>query len=183
MIYMELDVLIERAKEGDNTAKSILYKEYMTPLYRFVYIRIKDKEEASDIVQDAFIRAFQALPRFTDQGKGLLPYLFTIARNLIINKSKKKHSDAIDYDFLNSHESGDRTDSESLNLDIRKDILIAMESLTETEREVIALKFYGERSYTEIAEELGKREDAVRQHVARALKKMRTTLMKNEYEE
>lgn len=179
---MELDQLIAQAKTGDNDAKSYLYKEYMTPLYRFVYVRIRDKEEASDIVQDAFIRAFAALPRFNDQGKGMLPYLFTIARNLIINRSKKKHSDAIDYDFLNAHDSGDRTDTESLLEDTRSDIVAAMKDLTDTEREIIALKFYGERSYSEIAEELNKREDAVRQHVARAIKKMREALNTKENE-
>lgn len=179
---MELDDLIKRAKEGDNDAKALLYKEYMTPLYRFVYIRVKDKDEASDIVQDAFIRAFQALPRYNDQGKGMLPYLFTVARNLIINRSKKKKADLIEYDFLNAHDSGDRTDTEAILKDTRVDIAYALDKLTETERDVIALKFYGERTYAEIADELGKREDAVRQHVTRAIKKMREALKEIEYE-
>lgn len=181
---MDFEQLIARAKQGDNEARATLYKEYATPLYRFVYIRINDKEEADDIVQDAFIRAFAALDRYNDQGKGMLPYLFTVARNLIINRAKKKKSDTIDIDFLNAHDSGDRTDRKALLGDIRTDILQALEALSDTERDVIALKFYGERSYAEIAEELGKREDAIRQHVARALRKMRTVLdtEKNDYE-
>jgi RNA polymerase sigma-70 factor (ECF subfamily) len=112
----------------------------------------------------------------------MLPYLFTIARNLIINRAKKKKADTIDTDFLNAHDSGDRTDKEALLGDIREDILRALEALSETEREVVALKFYGERSYAEIAEELGKREDAIRQHVARALRKMRAVLTPDKHD-
>lgn len=179
---MDFDQLIARAKTGDNDAKAHLYEEYATPLYRFIYVRIRDKEEADDIVQDTFIRAFGAIDRFSDQGKGMLPYLFTIARNLIINRAKKKHTEAIDMDFLNAHDSGERTDSATLLIDTRVEILRALNDLTETEREVIALKFYGERTYSEIAEELGKREDAVRQHVARGIKKMRNSLTKNDHE-
>lgn len=177
---MDFEQLIARAKQGDKEARANLYEEYATPLYRFVYIRINDKEEADDIVQDAFIRAFAALDRYNDQGKGMLPYLFTIARNLIINRAKKKRADTIDTDFLNAHDSGDRTDREALLGDVRDDILRAMEALSDTERDVVALKFYGERSYAEIAEELGKREDAIRQHVARALRKMRAVLSKEQ---
>jgi len=176
---MDFEQLIAEAKQGDNEARTLLYREYATPLYRFVYIRIRDKEEADDIVQDAFIRAFGALDRYNDQGKGMLPYLFTIARNLIINRAKKKRSDTIELDFLNAHDSGDRTDKESKDEDVRTEILDAMAVLTDTEREVVMLKFYGERTYGEIADELGKREDAVRQHVARAMRKMRGALTDN----
>ena len=57
--------------------------------------------------------------------------------------------------------------------ELRESLADAMEMLTDTEREVVQLKFFAERSYTEIAEALGKREDAIRQHVARSMKKMR----------
>jgi RNA polymerase sigma-70 factor, ECF subfamily len=185
MVYneeMDFEQLVLRAKNGDNGAKAILYEEYATPLYRFVYVRITDKTEADDIVQDTFIRAFSALDRYESQGKGMLPYLFTIARNLIINRAKKKKTDTIDVDFLNAHDSGDRADAEALHQDIREDLLRAMESLSDMEKEIVALRFYGEQTYTEIAEALGKREDAVRQHIARAIKKMRHALTEQAYE-
>lgn len=179
---MDLEALIDRARQGDKEATSILYLEYAAPLYRFVFVRISDKEEANDIVQDAFIRAFASLDRYKEQGKGMLPYLFTIARNLIINRSRKKKSETIELDFLNAHDSGDRTDTESILVDTQTELFAAMEDLSETERDVIALKFYAERSYAEISEEIGKSEQAVRQHVARAIKKMRLALKENENE-
>jgi RNA polymerase sigma-70 factor (ECF subfamily) len=173
---INLEEVLLRAKNGDKSAYAALYQEYSTPLYRFVYSRVNDKVDADDIVQDAFIRAFGAIDRFADQGKGMLPYLMTIARNLVINHAKKKKADTPGNDILELAEAGDRADSFALAGDDRALLAGALSVLSEIEKEVITLRFYAERSYGEIAEILDKREDAIRQHVARALRKMRSHL-------
>lgn len=176
MMPQDIEQLVLRAKMGDRDAFAEIYKEYSLPLYRFVYTRVNNKVDADDIVQDAFIRAFGAIDRYSDQGKGMLPYLMTIARNLVINRGKKKKADTPGNEIIDLAESRESADAFSLNVDDKHLIAGALEVLSEIEREVVTLRFYSECTYTEIAEMLDKREDAIRQHVARAMRKMRTHL-------
>ena len=165
--------LIRLAKSGDKGAFDTLYHRHVTPVYRYVYIRMRSKEDAEDIVQEAFLKAYEALPGYEARGGSFLPFLFTVARNLLINHSKKKRPIATENEIMDREDSGERTSRETEMRELRESLADAMETLTETEREVVELKFFAERSYTEIAEALGKREDAIRQHVARSMKKMR----------
>ena len=176
-----LDDIVRRAKEGDGKAFEMLYSTYFTPLFRYVYVRLKTREDAEDVVQDTFLKAFQALPRYEHTRDSMLPYLFTIARNLLINHTKKKRPDAMaGEDIDRQHQDGESAAKDAEARERRETIALAMTALSETEREVIELKFFGERTYVEIAEQLGKREDAVRQHVARAMRKMRGVLKEQE---
>ena len=168
-----LSEVILRAKSGDRGAFDILYKEYVTPLYRYVYIRMRSKEDTEDVVQETFLKAFQALPRYEHSKETMLPYLFTIARNLLINHRKKKRPDAMLPEEMDRHGGDGDTMKGSVEREQGEELQQAMEVLSGLEREVIELRFFGEQTYAEIAEQLGKREDAIRQHVTRALKKMR----------
>ena len=171
-----LEEIIRRAKEGDSKAFDMLYNTYFTPLYRYVYVRLKTREDAEDVVQDTFLKAYQALPRYEHTRDSMLPYLFTIARNLLINHTKKKRPDALPGEDLDRHPGEEKTSDMAEWRELQEELLVAMEVLSETEREVIELRFFGEQTYAEIAEVLDKREDAIRQHVARAMKKMKQVL-------
>ncbi len=165
--------LMARAKRGDRDAFGLLYESHLTPVYRYAVIRVGRKEDAEDIAQETFIRAYKALDRFEVTTDDFLPYLFTIARNLIINHTKKKQPEFRETEDIDQSGSALRADGDALHQERTRDIGILMESLSDMEREVIELRFFGERTYVEIAAILDKREDAVRQHIARALRKMR----------
>ncbi len=175
-----LNEIILRAKQGDGESFDILYRLYFTPLYRYVFMRLKTREDAEDVVQDTFMKAYQALPRYEHTRETMLPYLFTIARNLLINHTKKKRPDALSGEDIDRHAGDEKTSDMAEGIELKEELLFAMSTLSDTEREVVELKFFGEQSYSEIAEVLGKREDAVRQHIARAMKKMRETLQGRE---
>ena len=173
----ELTMLIRRAKDGDKDAFSQLYMNYVTPVYRYVFSRVRNKSDAEDIVSDTFMRAYQAFARFEDEGKTLLPYLFTIARNLLINQSRKKKPDLIEQEQMDRQ--GDESFSpvrEAMSSERSLALRASMVALSQMEREIVELRFFGEQSYAEIAVILEKREDAIRQHVARAMRKLRTHL-------
>ncbi len=171
-----LSEVIVRAKSGDRGAFDILYKEYVTPVYRYVYIRMRSKEDTEEVVQETFLKAFQALPRYEHSKETMLPYLFTIARNLLINHRKKKRPDAMLPEEMDRQGGDGDTMKGSIEREEREELQKAMEVLSLLEREVIELRFFGELTYAEIALQLGKREDAIRQHVTRALKKMRENM-------
>ncbi len=171
-----LQDIILRAKSGDRSAFDTLYRMYITPVYRYVYIRMRSKEDTEDIVQDTFLKAYQALPRYRDEKGSMLPYLFTIARNLLINHGKKKRPVGYLPEEIDRYPGEDLASKEATTRELSEDLVRAMDVLTGTEREVIELRFFGEQTYAEIAVILDKREDAIRQHVARALKTMKSKM-------
>lgn len=166
--------LVRRAKSGDKDAFGEIYESHLTPLYRYVYIRIGNREEADDVTQEVFLRAYQAIDRFELTRENLLPYLFTIARNLLINRSQKKRALTMPAEDLDREVGLNDTSAHAEQEELKETLRRAMSELSESEREIIELKFFAEQSYSEIAAILEKKEDAIRQHVARAMKKMRT---------
>lgn len=168
--------LIDLAKAGDREAFDTLYESHLTPVYRYVYVRVRNKEDAEDIVQDTFMKAYQALERYEVTGDNFFPYLFTIARNLLINHGKKKKSEPTPHDVLDRADGGMSATASAEARETHEVIIDAMSVLSDTEREVISLRFLAERSYQDIAKMLDKNPDAIRQHVARAMKKMKQAL-------
>lgn len=168
--------IIVRAKSGDREAFDTLYELYVTPVYRYVLIRLHSVPDTEDVVQETFMRAYQAIDHYEEEGKGMLPYLFTIARNLLINHTKKKRPETFLPEEMDRHAGGESTSDQAIVSELNTALVNAMKELSDLEREVIELRFFGEHTYTEIAAIMGKREDAIRQHVVRAMRKMRISM-------
>lgn len=79
--------LIERARHGDQTAWEALVREHQQALFRLAYLLLGDADEAEDIAQEAFVRAFRALERF-DPARPLRPWLLRIVTNLAHNRRR-----------------------------------------------------------------------------------------------
>jgi RNA polymerase sigma-70 factor (ECF subfamily) len=169
----DLRSLILLAKKGDTQAFGTVYTKLYAPLYRYTFSRSRDVELSNDICQQAFLRFFQALPAY-EPNKSPLAYLFTIAKHLLINHSEKKAPIPFDDVLVETKED------ESVHIVEDSHVRLLAESideylpsLTQDEREVIRLYFYGELSHKEIGEVLRKEEATVRKVKERALKKLR----------
>lgn len=174
--------LIELAKLGEKEAFAILYELYFTPVFRYVYFRTNDRALAEDLVQDIFIKVYKSLDRFEIRDTAPLAYFFTVARNTIIDHTRKKKEilfeGSMSDEHLATHDEHSDTENRLTAESAYKKVQEVMEMLTEDQREVITLKFIGEQSTKEIAISLGKTEEAVRQLQSRALRELRT-LCKN----
>jgi RNA polymerase sigma-70 factor (ECF subfamily) len=82
--------LIARSREGDRAAFGQLYVLYETSIYRYAYRLLEDADEADDIRQETFVRAYQALPRFRGEA-GFRTYLLTICANLCRDRMRRRH--------------------------------------------------------------------------------------------
>lgn len=169
--------LLERAKRGETDAFTTLYETCYGSVYRYVFFRLKSKEEAEDLAQTVFLRAYQSLPTYEGQGKSPLAFFLTIARNGVIDFWRKKKA------ILDDEEGSimariPANNEHPLDTIARNDkleaVMQALEDLTEEQREIITLKYMSDLSNKEIAATLGKREDAIRQLQSRALKTLRT---------
>lgn len=171
----DLGILMRLAKEGDKEAFGCIYELYFTPVFRYVYFRLKNKHEAEDLTQTVFVKFYESTANFTRMGKNPLAYFFTIARNVIIDHSRKK-KEIVMGDRELEIEAG-RTNEDHLKSIERKEICLkvkeALKRLTDDQREVMILKFINDLSNGEIAKISGKSEIAVRQSQSRAIRNLR----------
>lgn len=175
----DLPELIIKAQQGEVQAFSTIYKMFYQRIYRFCYINCyNDSELASDICQETFIRAWKTIRSFSwDKGGSFQAYLFRIARNLIIDQSRKKKEAPIEEaeeivdtgeDFV---ESIDKEDT------IEK-VQTVLRGLNEQERELVTLRFFEELSFTEVSQAIGMSEGNVRVKTHRLMKKLKKLLEK-----
>jgi len=170
---VKLEKLILSAKKGDKEAFGIVYERLYTPLYRYVLSRSHNVELTKDVCQQAFLKFYEALASYEPE-KSPLAYLFTIAKRLLINHHEKRSSTPFDETLMETmgDESVDIVTDAHVKL-LAESIDDYLPSLTDDERDVIRLHFYGELSHKEIAEILEKEEAYIRKLKERALKKLR----------
>lgn len=169
-----LKSLILQAKEGNSEAFEEVYRNYYTPLFRYILTRIKDRAEAEDMTQIVFMKIWNHIPSWNTEHTSPLAFFFTVARNTLIDhfrKNKKEVvSDEIVYNLSLSKDSGeDITKDREIKEEIRNAIL----KLSPDQQEIIILYYMNDMTYREISQMINKQEDAIRQLHSRAVKKLR----------
>jgi RNA polymerase sigma factor (sigma-70 family) len=157
--------LVRRAREGDLSAYDDLVRRYQERIYATVYHMTANHEDANDLAQDAFIKAFSALKSFKG-GSSFYTWLYRIAVNKTINflkqRKNKYHLSLNDLDFnaendpdlvaLISHKTPQRDAGLS---ELQKKLNEALLKLSEPHRMVVVLHDVQGQSHDEIAEIMG----------------------------
>lgn len=168
--------LIEKARLGDNDAFGKLYEHYYLPVFRYIYFRIKKKEDTQDLVQTTFLKVYKSIGKYKNLGKEPLSFFFTVARNTVIDHFRKKRDLKL-YEYTDIEENEDRNPENFAQKNEQAKIVNkAIQSLNEEQKEVVLLKFMAGLSNNEIAKQIGKSEDNVRQIQHRALKLLKEKL-------
>ncbi|MEW6455592.1 MAG: sigma-70 family RNA polymerase sigma factor [Acidobacteriota bacterium] len=139
--------MISKVLKGNKEEYGLLVKKYMKKAYFIALGIVKDPDEALDLSQEAFVKAFKNLKNF-DVRKPFFPWFYKILKNLCLNFSNKKRrgQKALTEIFkLQSHEK--EKDSS-----IKKSLLQAVEELPFEEKEIIMLRYFQGLSYEEISE-------------------------------
>ncbi|HTQ08461.1 MAG TPA: sigma-70 family RNA polymerase sigma factor, partial [Fimbriimonadaceae bacterium] len=87
---MDLDsdaALVRRARDGEFDAFELLFERHRTLVYRFAYQMVPRRDDAEDIVQEAFVRAYQNLERYRDEAK-FTTWLLRIVTNLCTDQAR-----------------------------------------------------------------------------------------------
>lgn len=79
------DALVKAAREGDFAAFEVLYERHRLAVYRFIYQMVHKQDDAEDITQEAFVRAFHSLHRFREQAR-FSTWITRIAMNLCTDR-------------------------------------------------------------------------------------------------
>ena len=88
--HEEEQALVERAQAGDPSAMRELYQRFAVAVHRYAIVPlVHDRTLAEDLLADTFVRAMENIGRFRWQGKGVLPWLIRIAKNLCLDYLRK----------------------------------------------------------------------------------------------
>jgi RNA polymerase sigma-70 factor (ECF subfamily) len=155
-------VLVRRARQGDLAAYDDLVRRYQERIYATVYHMTSNHEDANDLAQEAFIKAFQALKSFKG-GSSFYTWVYRIAVNKTINflKQRKNRSQMSldDLDVNAEHDPdlvaliSDKTPRRDASLaELQEKLNAAMQKLSEHHRMVVTLHDVQGLSHEEIAE-------------------------------
>lgn len=164
--------LVHQAKSGDSEAFAQLYDAYLERVYRYVYFRVSDDQTAEDLASQVFLKAWEGLDRYQINGSPFVAWLYTIARNLVIDHYRtRKDSVALEeiIPLASEDESLDEQVGVMFDLQTMRD---ALHYLNEEQQQVLLLRFIAEWSTEDIAKEMGKSEGAIRALQMRALQMM-----------
>lgn len=172
-------------REGRDGALERLVRGHQDELFAYAAGMLRDEADAQEVVQDAFLRAHDALVRRYDDDRcralRLRPWLFRIVRNLALNRIRSRRAGIEPLpDSAGWHApalavppaSEAALDAE----DARRALERALASLGREAREIVTLRFTLDLSYAEIAGMLGVTEAAARGKVFRALERLRRRL-------
>lgn len=168
--------LVLRAIARDQEAFGALYDRHVVRVYRHIYYMVGNPAEAEDLTAQAFLQAWQAIPRYQPRTAPFVSWLLRIAHNLGVSylRSRKQNAELpetlIDHSRLQNPEAAldQRLNSERVHDAILK--------LRDEHRKVIILRFVEDLEYREVAEILGKSVAAVRVIQHRALNALRKQL-------
>lgn len=151
------ELIITKVLEGDSVAYSALVTKYSNMVFTLAYNIILNREDAEEIAQDAFLKAFNALSSFKKQS-AFSTWLYRIVINVALNKKKLKRFITADIDEEITTDEDDNIYSlldQYENRDQKKFIQLAMIALREDERICITMFYLNELSVSEIHELTG----------------------------
>lgn len=154
------------------------YEQYADPVFRHVLLRIRDREAATDIVQETFSRAWLYLA----EGKKvdhMRAFLYRIANNLIVDTVRKRRTSSLDSMIgEDGFEVEDDAAADPADKQAARDALKLLATLDESYQTVISMRFLEEMSPKEIALELGLSENVVSVRIHRGMERLRTAALR-----
>ena len=153
-----------------------IFDTYHVAVYRFVASRVGNPSDAEDLTQLVFVKALEALPRFTARGIPFGGWLFRLARNTVIDHVRTRRETSELEAATNRAAEDAGPEVVAVLRDDLNAVAIALHELTEDQREVIALRFFAGLSAREAAEAMGRQEGTIRGLQFRAIGALRRSL-------
>ncbi len=155
----------------------------MIVFFSYIYYRVSDQACAEDLTTEVFIRMISMLPGYTDQGKPLLAWLYTIAHNLVIDHYRNRKIETVPLDERLVESDGKHPARSIEEHESQKMLGRAMEQLTEDQRQVIQLKFIDDYAIDKVAAMMNRNERTIRSLQHRALAALLRVFQQERYYE
>jgi RNA polymerase sigma-70 factor (ECF subfamily) len=171
--------LIDRAQAGDRDALDEIVAECWQGVYRLISYKTHSPEDAKDIAQETFFRAFRSLPTYKRSETRFSTYLGRIAVNLVTDfwRKKGRSPNVTDIsDYQNSLSDGLDPGDDAVRQETNSALAAALKELSDEQRQVIELRILAGLPVKDTAEAMKKSEAAVKMLQQRALKNLREIL-------
>ncbi len=163
-----------------NQAKlASLYEEYYDKIVRYAYVRIGDRTEAEDIAGDVFLKALESLESYKERGIPMQAWLFRIAHNLVVDHFRKiTKRRTVPIDTVQIESDANPVTMTEKNIELER-VASVMGQLTQEQRAVLGLRFFGGLTSKEAGGILNKSDGAVREMQRAAIEKLRKLLVED----
>lgn len=170
-------LLVERVQQGDKRAFDLLVSRYQHKLMSLVSRYVSDYQEAQDVVQEAFIKAYRALPKFRGDS-AFYTWLYRIgvntAKNHLAARGRRPAASDVQVEDAEYYDDGyrlrdsDTPEHQMLTTEIEKTIFEVLDSLSDELRTALSLREFEGLSYEEIADIMQCPVGTVRSRIFRA---------------
>ena len=173
-----------KAKAGDADAFRVLVERHSRPMFRLAFRMTGNEQDAEDIVQDTFLRAYRRIGKFDERASfGTWLYRITVNCSLDLVRARKRRSEQsgpanpeMDDLIQSLPSTGATPDRMAMSGQARQRIAEAMEELSASERTAFVLRHFEGMCIDEVSRVLGCRPGAARHCVFRAVQKLRRAL-------
>ena len=172
------ELLLERAKGGDQAAFVELYERHRNAVFRFAFRLLGSVESAEDVTHDCFLSLIKRPEGFEPSRSGLRTYLYAAARNLSL-KYFRSSARIGSFEELNAEPTGPAREEplhRLLDTELSQKVKEAVTNLPPLQREALVLFEYEGLALSEIADVVGSDVGAVKARLHRAREGLRTTL-------
>ncbi len=163
---------IQRAQQGDSQAVSEIYQAYVDRIYSYIAYRVNNPQDAEDLTAEVFVKMIEALPSYRFTGAPFEAWLYRIASSRLIDmrRARSRHPQ----DELPEQLSHDRPPPEKRLLDAQEkdELQAAFAQLSDSDQQLLYLRFVERRSHKDTAQILGKSLSAVKTAQHRALSRL-----------
>lgn len=155
----EIGAIIARCLKGDQSAFAQLYDQCAPSIYRLCYGLLMNRQDAEDVMQEAFVYAFKNLRRYDSGRASFKTWLYTIALSRCRNQYRRKHLAWMDLSCLMPLDlpapKSEMPESRLAQRDARTAVEQALATLTPNLREAVLLRYGHGLTYREMAEVIG----------------------------
>jgi RNA polymerase sigma-70 factor (ECF subfamily) len=185
------DVLIQKAAQGDNRAFEALVEAYEKSMFNLAFRLVPDKEDAMDIVQEVFLKAYQALPKFRGDSR-FSTWIYRVCMNASLDHLRRKQRTqvfSLDEPIMlgespitrDIRDDGDSVEDLVENRSLGDRVMKVLQDLEPVHRAVIILSDVRGFSYQEIADIMGVSIGTVKSRLHRARNMVRRLLPREQF--
>ena len=156
-----------------------LYLHFFPRVYNFIFARLKDSDDADDVTSETFMKMNENLKNYNPAIAAFSTWLFRIANNALIDHTRhgeKSHETEWEEFFYPTAPESQEPERHAIENEANRELLEALDKLSERERRIVELRYWGENDTRTIAELLNMGESNVRVTLHRALNKLKKFL-------
>ncbi len=181
---MDAGGAVERAQSGDSDAFRLLVEQHSRAIFRLAYRMTGNEDDADDVVQETFLRAYRQLSRY-EARSSFSTWLHRIASNYALDlirmrrrhQEKRERGSSEERDILQSMpEPAPGPDRILYSRQVKHQVDAALDQLSAQERAAFVLRHFEGLSIDEIGQALGTGANATKHSIFRAVQKLRRTL-------